>query len=429
MNPFRAYDIRGEVPYEVNSELAYRVGKAFCKFLKPKTVMVGYDTRDSSPRLFKSLVKGIRSQGVNVISLGLVTTPMFYYALNSHKVDGGIIVTSSHSPLNTNGLKICGKRAVSIHMENGLNKIKELSEKSIKEKKKGKLKKHRTFREYYQYIKPQAIKSKIKIGVDGANMSGVLDYKILKKLYKTKGIHVNIRATKPYFSPNPMITSNLKNIKEFVKKKKLDLGLFFDGDCDRVLFIDEKGKAIPADIMSALLIDKYKYKKVLKDQQSSQIIDEVCKKHKTKLLKTRIGHSLVDSKLNATKSDFASERSGHFYFKDFFYKDNGLLTAIKVINILDKPLSQTIKPYQKYFHSGEINFKSKHKQEIFKKIEKMYKNHKIDRFDGLKVTTKSHWIYIRKSKTQNLLRVNIEANTKTELKKVKSKITKLIKSY
>jgi len=429
MNIFRAYDIRGLVPSELNSELTFRIGKAFCKFLKPKTIIVGYDARNSSPRLYSALVKGIRSQNVKVISIGLTTTPMFYYALNSHKVDGGIMITSSHSPLNTNGLKLCSRKAKSIHESNGLKKIKQFTEQRITHKRKGRIKHHKTFREYNKYMRKFANKSNLKIGVDGSSMCGVIDYRILKRLYRVKGINIKLKSKKPYFQPNPLIKSNLRSIKELVKRKKLDLGVFFDGDCDRVMFIDEKGKTIAVDIIAALLIDKYKYKKILKDSQSSKIIDEICKKNKTTLLRTKVGHSLVDSKLKKTKANFGLERSGHYYFKDFFYKDNALLAVIKLINIMDKPLSQLVKTYQKYYHSGEINFKIKNKDQLIEKLVKTFKHNKIIHFDGVKFISKNYWFYIRKSKTQDLIRLNIEANTKKELKTMKLRLSKLIKGY
>ena len=429
MKAFKAFDIRGKVPEELNQELTKKIGAAFCEFLKPKTIVIGYDTRDSSKSLYKALVKGVISQNVNILSINLCTTPMFYFAINKLKVDGGIMITSSHSPLNTNGLKLCKKNAESIHIGNGLKEIENLCKTKLIKTKIGKIKKIKILKEYENFLKDFIKTSDVKIGIDGLNMSGVIDYKMLKKFYNIRGINLKIGEPKPYFEPNPQIRKNLKNIKAFVKKHKLDLGLFFDGDCDRVLFIDERGEEIASDIIAAFLIDKSKYKKILKDQQSSEIIDDICKKNKTELIKTKIGHSMVDSKLKETKSDYGSERSGHHYFKEFFNKDNAILTVIKLINILQKPISKQVKPYKKYFHSGELNFKIKEKEKLLKTIEEKYAKYKKDKFDGLKIISKEFWMYIRISKTQDLIRINIESKEKSKLNKIKSEIIKIVHNF
>lgn len=431
MKIFRAFDIRGDYPSQINSEVVYKIAQSYVKFLKPKTIAVGYDARDSSPELFKAVVKGLRSQSVDVVSIGLVTTPEFYYTLNVHKeFDGGIMITSSHSPLNTNGLKLCSRNAESIHIENGLKTIEHyFNTEEFKIKEEGKFKKHNVFKEYKKFILSKANKSKLRIGMDAGNLCGSLDYQILKKTCKLKGININIRKPKPYFIPNPLIEKNLDQIKKLVNRKKLDFGVFFDGDCDRVRFVDEKGNSIAADIMGAFLSDQLKNKIILKDQQCSRIVEDICKKNHNKCIKTRVGHSFVDSKMKKLKADFAMERSGHFYFKDFFYKDNALLTVVKVTNILNqyqKQFSEIIKPYQKYYHSGEINFITKNKSKIIEVIENKYKNYNISHFDGTKIETEDYWIHLRESKTEDLLRLNIETNTKEKLNKVKNEIINII---
>ncbi len=431
MKIFRAFDIRGDYPSQINQKVVYKIAQSYVKFLKLKTITVGYDARDSSLELFKAVVKGLRSQGTNVVSIGLVTTPEFYYALNTHKeFDGGIMITSSHSPLNTNGLKLCSKNAESIHIENGLKTIEHyFNSEEFKTKESGKFKKHNVFKEYKKFILSKADKSKLRIGMDAGNLCGSLDYKILKKICKLKGININIKKPKPYFIPNPLIEKNLDSLKELVKRKKLDFGAFFDGDCDRVRFVDEKGNSVAADIIGAFLADQLKNKIILKDQQCSRIIEDICKKNSSRCIKTRVGHSFVDSKMKHLKADFAMERSGHFYFKDFFYKDNALLTVIKVINILkdyQKPFSEIIKPYNKYYHSGEINFITKNKEKIIQTIENKYKNYNISHFDGTKIEIKDYWIHLRESKTEDLLRLNIEAETKEKLNKIKTEIISII---
>ena len=446
---FKAYDIRGIYPEEVNEKVAFKIGKAVVKFLGKKNpyIVVGRDNRLSSPILSKSLKKGILNQGGNVIDIGLSTTPMFYFAVWKYNYDGGIISTASHNPPEYNGFKITKEKAISIGKENGLEKIKKLALKEvgkIKLKKdngkKGRIKKLNVLKEYLDFNFSQIDIGKIKnlkIGIDTANaVSGIL-IKELKKYLPCKIYHLfsKLDGRFPNHLPNPLEEKNIKELKKIVKQKKLDLGIAFDGDGDRIIFVDEKGSVIPADLILALiseiLLRQKRGQKILYNVCSSNIIKDVVKENGGVPMMGKIGHTFIKRRMRKEDVFFAGEFSGHYFLGAPYFFEVPLFVLFKVLEEIsqrDKTISQLVRPFQKYFHSGQINMKVEDKKKKLKELEEKFKKGRISHLDGLRVDFKNWWFNARISHTEALLRLVLEAKTKSLMKEKKKEIIKIISS-
>lgn len=441
---FKTYDIRGIYPSELNEETAYLIGQAFVRFLKkdnPK-VVVGRDNRFSSPSIFQSLTKGILQQGGDVVDIGLATTPMLYFAVAYFNFDAGINITASHNPSKYNGFKIVREKAIPVSEQSGLNEIKKLIlEGKFNSSKKGKIVRKKILKEYLDFnlkdfnfktIKP------LKIIIDTANaVPGI----IISNLFKKTGIKVfhlfsKLDSSFPNHEPNPIVKKNLKVICQAVKTKKANLGVAFDGDGDRVVFIDEKGKMVSGDLITALMaqliLEEKPKEKIFYDIRSSNIVREVIKKSGGVPIMGRIGHSLIKERMRKEDIIFGGELSGHYYLKNHYFSDAPIFVLFKILEKIsktDKAFSEIIKPYQKYFSSEEINFKIKNKKKILELLENRFKRGKILKIDGLRVDFSDWWFLARPSGTEDLLRLNIEAKTKKIMEKKKKELSLFIKKH
>ena len=431
-NIFKAYDIRGIYGQDINEEVAYKLGRSFVIFLNknhPK-IVIGRDNRLSSPEIFKSLKKGIIDEGGTVFDIGLSTTPMFYFADCFLKGDGGIMITASHNPKEYNGFKVVSKLAAPVAEDSGLKEIKDIFEKIEGEgKKKGKLFKKNISNEYLKFIK-QGFDLKdfnLRIGIDTANaVPGIIVEKALKNT-NLKIFHINkeLDSSFPNHNPDPLPKNNLKQLVALIKEKKLDLGISFDGDGDRIAFLDENGKVVSFDIVLALLADILGTK-VLCDLRCSKIIEEVAGE---KALRSRIGHSFIKQIMKKNKIYLGGEYTGHFYLNDKYCFEAPFFALFKIleqIKLSSKKFSELVKPYQKYFHSGEINFEVKDKKKTLKEIEKEYGSGKKTKIDGLRVEYEDFWFLVRASNTEPVLRLIIEAKTSKLLKEKEKELTKII---
>jgi phosphomannomutase len=445
---FHAYDIRGIYPDELNEEAAYKIGLAFVKFLRKKTkkkklnIVIGRDGRLSSPKLYKNLTQGIICAGANVINIGLSTTPMFYWTVGYYKFDGGINITASHNPPEYNGFKLVREKAIKIGENSGMKEIKNLAKKidfsEFSKIKKGGTKKKNILPEYIKdnltLTNLKKIK-KLKIVIDTANsVSGIVISKIFKKT-KCQIHHIfsELDGNFPNHSPNPLKKENLKSLCAEVKKRKADLGIAFDGDGDRIFFIDQNGKVIEAHFITALLaeliLEKNPKEKILFDIRTSNIVPEIIKSNGGKPVVYRIGHALISNKMIKDKIFFGGELSGHYFLKKHYYCESPFFVMFKILEKISetgKNISELIKPYQKYFHSGEINFKIKDKEKILKVLEKKYKKGKISKLDGLRIDFKDWWFLVRASNTEPVLRLVLEAKTKEKMEEKVKELKKII---
>lgn len=438
MSIFKAYDIRGIYPNELNEELAYKIGRAFVDFLSCKKVVVGYDIRESSPKIVDSIIKGITDQGADVIDIGLCTTPMCYYANGKLKSDASIMITASHNPGEYNGFKLCREDAIPISGDTGIKAIEKLvlENKFKKVSKKGKITKDNKINEsYIKHIQSYAkINKKFKVVIDCANSMGVFEMNVLKPYLEIIPLFTELDSSFPNHEANPLKIETLKDLQKEVKKKKADLGISFDGDADRVGFVDENGEIIPMDLVTALIAEDILSTKkctILYDLRSSKVVQETIQKNKGIGVECRVGHAFIKKQMREEKAFFAGELSGHYYFKDNYTAESSSLAAIYLLNLMSKTgkkPSELIKPLKKYYQSGEINSKVKDVKKILTLIEKKYSTGKISSLDGLKISFNTWWFSIRSSNTEPLLRLNVEADTNKLMEEKRDELLKLINS-
>ncbi|MCF7872272.1 phosphomannomutase/phosphoglucomutase [Candidatus Woesearchaeota archaeon] len=443
---FEAYDIRGVVPKEIDAKFATLLGKAYVQSQKTKCIAIGYDGRSSSKKLFQALCKGINMQGCDVVEVGQCSTPHLYYAVAKGKYDGGIMITASHNAKQYNGFKLLGKEARPIHAGNGSLDILDLMNKNEFDKsmKKGKISKKAWVNEYKKYLKDallskskQKIKlSELKLVVDQSNGSGKLECDVIKQLFpKTIILNSRIAGTFPGHEPNPLKFHARKQLVSQVKKQNADLGLIFDGDADRVCFIDELGEFVRPDLILLLLMDDLKKGKIVYEVRSSKYIPERANQKGLGAILSKAGRTNIVDVMKTESAEIGGEGSGHYFFKDFGYMDCAGLAAIKVLNKLidkkpsdSKKFSEMINELNPYFHSGELNLKVKNQSKAFLLIEQGFKDAtKTLYLDGLSFYYEDYWFNIRKSNTEPLLRINAEANSQKKLDEITKKITKLMK--
>jgi len=418
---FRAYDIRGAYPKELDENLAYDIGKAFVYLFKTKKIVIGRDKRESSPVLFESLVKGINSMGCNVIDIGFSTTPLFNYSVGRLKADGGIMITASHNPKEYNGFKLTKKGSAPVD-DKEIKRIENLiNNREIKEKKKkGKTEKKNVFDEYVKKIVSFAkISRRIKVVVDcGNGMAGLTAPEVFSKLpLDVKYLYKTINQNYPHHLANPLEKKNMRDLQKKVLREKADIGIAFDGDVDRVGFVDNRGQIVGMDLVTAL-ISKYLLKKkpkskIIYDLRSSWIVREIIKKYGGKPIETRVGHSFIKKRMRNSRAIFAGETSGHYYYKDLYYCENSILAALIILNSLkEKSFSEIMSDFKKYYKSGEINFEVKDPDKKIREAAREYSEGKVSRKDGIKVEFEDWWFNLRKSNTEDLLRLNVEAKNK-----------------
>jgi len=397
--------------------------------------------RLSSKSLSDALIKGLTGQGADVIDIGLSSTPMNYFANNFLKADASVMITASHNPKEFNGFKLNREKAIPISDETGIKEIEGLVEKNkFKDlKKKGKIIKKNIMDDYVNHVVKlvKVIDKKLRIIADAANgMAGFDTERIFSRLgIKIEKMYFNLDGNFPNHEADPLKEKNVKEIRERVVKEKFDLGIAFDGDADRVFFIDENGQKIPSDFIIALLakyfLEEYPNEIIINDLRTSKIIKETVEANNGKSVMSRVGHVFFKQLMREKNGLFAGELSGHYYFRDNFYTDSGIIAAVKLIEILSKhkkPLSELVKPFKKYYQSGEINIKVHDKLKKIKEIEKKYKDGKILHIDGLSVYYKNWWFNLRPSNTEDLLRLNLEADSKEMMEEKRKELLNLIKN-
>jgi len=442
VNPkiFKAYDIRGIYPDELNEDVTCKIGQAFVEFTHAKKVIVGRDVRLSSPALSRSLIKGIIDQGADVIDIGMVSTPMLYLAVISYRTSCGIMVTASHNPKEYNGFKLCERNAIMLNENTGIKEIENLVVKGkFKKKRQGQIIETIFLREYTESILKlvncQKIKG-LKIVVDAGNsVAGLVIPEIFKRIdCELTPLYFKPDGNFPNHNPNPSDPGSLLDLQKMVKEKSADLGVAFDGDADRVFFIGRKGEQIPGDLITALLakdiLKGNRGEKIMYSLNSSRIVRETIQKSGGTPIVSRVGSAFIKDQVRKEKAIFAGEASGHYYFKTLNYTDNADLVMLKVMEILSKEkktLTELIRPFKKYWQSGEMNFEVENKQAKILEIEKQYSDGRISHLDGLSVDYKDWWFNIRPSNTEDLLRLVVEAETEGLMKEKVKEITKIIK--
>ncbi|MGB9758933.1 MAG: phosphomannomutase/phosphoglucomutase [Thermoproteota archaeon] len=442
---FRAYDIRGIYPSEINENVSELIGKGFGTFIggTGKKLAVGRDVRLSSESLSTSLINGLTSTGVDVLDLGIVPTPVVYFAISHWNLDGGVVVSASHNPPEWNGFKLCRERARLVGSGLGLEEVKKLIQnESFKLSKKGNVTNRREdiLREYEAFILDKVtLKKSFKVGVDPGNGScSCIAKEILEKFgLSVKTINDTPDGRFPSRSPEPTEES-VTALKELILKENLDFGVAFDGDCDRALFVDEKGNTLRGDIVLALFAKHFlkRGEKVVYEVSCSTVVeDEIRSKGGVPIL-TRVGHSFILDKMISEKAKFGGEISSHLYFGDIYGLDDAIFAVLKVAELLslkDAPLSQLVNELPKYeTHRENFEIPDEYKFKVIEDIkEKLQKEgYNVITIDGVKVVEKEGWFILRASNTLPQIKLTVEARSKESLQELTKFATEnLFESY
>lgn len=441
---FKAYDIRGIYKDELTEEVVYKIGKAFITFLKCKDVLVGYDMRTSSPKLVSAFSKGVIESGANVIDIGMVCTDATYFASGSMKMPAAMF-TASHNPPQYNGLKFSKKGAVPINQDTGLGQIRAIIESNNyiknKQNKKGKIIKKDILKNYVKHVRKFISLKKLKplkIAVDAGNgMAG----KIIPLVYEGLPIEIvplyfELDGTFPNHLADPSKYENLKDLQKIVLTNRCDFGMAFDGDADRIFFVDESGVVINSSLISSLIIKNIlkttPHQKIIHNIVCSHLVPDTINKYGGTPIVERVGHSFIKETMRKTKAVFACEHSAHYYYRDNYRADSGSITSLIVAEIVSKSnrtLSQLLFEFRKYNTMEETSIEVENKDAKIREIEKVYKKQKpkkISKLDGFTVEFDDWWFNVRPSNTEPLLRLNLEAGNEELMNKKKSELVRLI---
>ncbi len=442
MSVFKSYDIRGIYNKEWDKGLVYRIGFFLPSLLGAQSIVVGRDARASSEEVFSFLSRGIMDAGCDVTDIGLCSTPSIYFATASYKFDGSIMITASHNPPEYNGLKISRENAVPVGYDTGLNKLESMvSETPIPSTSRGRIQTLNIRKNYLKHLKPFKKRIKgIKAVVDCSDgMASIFIHDIIKDLdAEIITMYDKADGTFPHHPPNPLIEKNLNDLKKRTLEEKADLGLCFDGDADRVMFIDETGRFVSPDLITALLgIYFFRHAEfaprgsvVTYDVRSSRSVVEFIEELGGNPVICKVGHSHAKQLLRERKGIFGGELAGHYYFQDNYYCDSGMiasLLALSVLSVEKVPFSELIRSIKKYYFSGEINFQVNKKDLIINQVMADYKHGRLTDIDGIRVDFPTWWFNIRKSNTEPYLRLVVEAETSQELKHKTAELTDKIK--
>lgn len=442
---FKAYDIRGLYPQEVDDEDAYRIGRAFVTALKCKRVVIGHDMRESAATFEAATIRGIIDQGADVVPIGLTSTPMYYFAVNHLKGDAGIMCTASHNPAEYNGYKMTGAGAIPSIAIVENDKLWEMACAGDFEDPaaKGTVHPQEDVLDSYTeaVLNNVGIRSfgDLKVVVDCANGMGGF---ILPSIFNKVGnepirLYWRLDGRFPNHEANPLKTETLLALQDRVVDECADIGPAFDGDGDRVAFVDEKGQLIPGDFVTALIAREMLKKKpgaeILYDLRSSWVVPEEIEKAGGKATECRVGHGLIKKQMREEGGYFAGELSSHYYFSDFYTTDNGDLAMLNMIKLLieeGKPMSEIVAPLRRYFHSGEINSEVKDIPAVLARLKAKYgaAAKRVTEIDGYKVEFDDWWFNVRPSNTEPLIRLNLEAKTKEKMDEKVEELLKEIRS-
>jgi len=441
-NIFKAYDIRGLVGTELTPDFSFATGAAFARFIiqerEPGTIVIGEDMRPSSPQLADAFSAGVTSLGLDVIRIGLASTDMLYFAAGKLNMPGAMF-TASHNPAEYNGIKLCLSGARPIGKESGLLAIENFvrSGSPISFGNIGKESERDLLADYVKHLHTLVDVSgirKLKVVIDAGNgMAGYTAPAIFEGLnVEVIPMYFELDGSFPNHEANPIDAKNLKDLQKAVKKHGADIGLAFDGDADRCFLVDEKGETVNPSDLTALIADRelksHPGSTIIYNLISSRTVAEVVEENGGIALRSRVGHSYIKAMMAESGAIFGGEHSGHFYFKDFWRADSGALAALHAIAALGNSkgsLSKLLKPYQRYFSSGEINSKVKDAQLTMSEIEKKYAqldSVTVDHLDGLTINGDTWWFNLRPSNTEPLLRLNVEAKTLARMEKIKDEV-------
>jgi phosphomannomutase len=440
---FKAYDIRGVVPDELDEGVAEQVGAAFVRLTNAKSIVTLHDMRASSAPLADALGRGAASQGADVIHGGLGSTDMVYYASGSLDMPGAMI-TASHNPARYNGIKLCKEGAKPVGIETGLAEIKAMVADGLPgyDGEPGTTTSKDLLPGYAEYLKKLVDLSGIrplKVAVDAGNgMAGHTVPVVFEGLPITLiALYFELDGTFPHHEANPIDPANLRDLQQAVKDSNADIGLAFDGDADRCFVVDERGEIVSPSVLAALIATRELAREpgatVIHNLITSRAVPEIIAEHGGVPVRTRVGHSFIKAKMAETNAVFGGEHSGHFYFRDFWFADSGMLAALHALAALghdNRPLSAILQDFSRYAASGEINSEVADQAAATAKVKDIYSERPgvtLDEVDGLTVMGDDWWFNIRPSNTEPLLRLNVEAASPGQMAAIRDEVLSLVR--
>ena len=444
---FKAYDVRGVYPGEVNEEAAHGIGCAFVAYLKARRIAVGRDMRLSSPALAAAFIEGAIAQGADVVDYGMIPTDMLYFAVARDGHDGGVQITASHNPKQYNGMKMVRKEAFPLSGEEGLLEIRQMLEGDAlppKASRRGQVSRKDVLGVYVdhvmKFIDASAVKPFNVVLDAGSGMGGLVAPKLFERLpCRTTRLCFEIDGRFPNHEANPLIEENRRDVVERVIAEKADVGIAWDGDADRCFFIDGEGGFVPGDFVTALLAEAFLLKHpgstIIYDLRASHAVRDIVAHYGGTALMNRVGHAFFKRRMRETNGIFGGEVTGHYYFRDNFYADNGFIPALLMLELMSRKgqsLKELLTPLEeKYFISGEINTKLKHMNEVPAKLQAIAARYADGRqydLDGLSVEYADWHFNVRPSNTEPLLRLNLEATTKDQMETRRDEVLALIRA-
>jgi phosphomannomutase len=438
MSVFKAYDVRGIYGEQIDEALAEKIGAAFVALIGGGPIVVGRDMRACAPSIAAAFTKGARAQGANVIDIGLASTPMCYFAIGSLGVQGGVQITASHNPSQYIGMKFCRKDCVPVSYDTGIRELESACRLPLPAPvaNPGGYSEKDVMREYVQHVtrwtdRPIRLHTVIDAGngMAGHEMPGIIN----KLALRCERLYFELDGSFPNHEANPLKVENLRDATRKLLETKADVGLAFDGDADRCAFIDERGERVANDIMTAIIAREMLAANpgshVVYDLRSSRVVAEEVKKAGGVPIKERVGHSFIKATMRKHAACFGGELSGHYYFRDNYTADSGAIAMLIVLNLLERDrvkLSQLAKPLMRYPSTGEVNFEVADKDGMIAELERRYADAGISKLDGVTVEYPSFWFNVRKSNTEPLLRLTLEADDQATMDREYQKLLRLL---
>jgi phosphomannomutase len=440
---FKAYDVRGTVPDQIDADLARRVGNAFVAVTATNRVVVGHDMRPSSPELSRAFAEGAATAGADVTLIGLASTDQLYFA-SGHLEQPGAMFTASHNPAQYNGIKMCRAHAQPIGMETGLADIRDrvASGETLTADRAGQVREQDVLAEYATYLLGLApVRGRhLVVVVDAGNgMAGMTAPAVLGQVdVEVVPLYFELDGTFPNHEANPIEPANLADLQAKVKETGADIGLAFDGDADRCFLVDERGELVSPSVLTALIAARELAKEpgatIIHNLITSRAVPEIVEEHGGKPVRTRVGHSFIKATMAETDAIFGGEHSGHFYFRDFWRADSGMLAALHALSALaesDAPLSEVLAPYSRHVASGEINSEVADQQAVLSRLEQEWGTRPgvtTDHLDGLSVLHDDWWFNVRASNTEPLLRLNAEGKDAETMHRIRDEVLATIRA-
>jgi phosphomannomutase len=449
INPsiFKAYDVRGLYPSEVNEDAARQIGRGFVAYLKAKRIAVSRDMRLSSPAVAAAFIDGARQQGADVVDYGMLATDMMYYAVARDHHDGGAQITASHNPKQYNGIKLVRREAFPLSGEAGLGEIRDMIASGTLPSpadRPGTVSTLDVMDDYVahvmSFIDPSIVKPFNVVLDAGSGMAGIVAPKLFERLpCKTTRLCFEVDGTFPNHEANPLIEENRRDIVERVVRERADIGIAWDGDADRCFFIDGTGEFIAGDFVTALLAEAFLLRhpgsKVVYDLRASYAVKDMVAKYGGTALMNRVGHAFFKKRMREEGAIFGGEVTGHYYFRDNFYADNGFIPALLMLELMSRKgqtLHELLAPLRaKYFISGEINTKMPDMRVVQEKVDALgsrYSDAKTYTMDGVSVEYPDWHFNVRASNTEPLIRLNLEATTQQEMERRRDEVLEFIRA-